>query len=134
MAEATLTVLSHSRRQRLQHLLRQVDEHLVELAPAQQVEVLDDLQGAHARTHVSTHALGHVRAHTRTHARRGAGRHLELLQETRLLHHQRPQVLRDTNTENLSQCRGGRGRGGESGGGRSGRGSERGDGGGWRRM
>lgn len=39
----TLTVLSDSCRRRLQHVLRQVDEHLVEFASAQQVEILNDL-------------------------------------------------------------------------------------------
>lgn len=89
-APPTLTVLSHGRRQRLQHLLCQIDEHLVELAPTQQVEVLDNLQGV--CTHISTHTRAQV------YTERG-GRDLELLQETRLLHHQRPQVLRDTDTQ-----------------------------------
>lgn len=43
----TLTVLGDSCRRRLQHVLRQVDEHLVELASAQQVEVLNDLPRKH---------------------------------------------------------------------------------------
>lgn len=37
-------MLSDGRRRRLQHVLRQVDEDLVELASAQQVEVLNDLE------------------------------------------------------------------------------------------
>lgn len=39
-----LTVLGDGRRRRLQHVLRQIDEDLVELAATQQVEILDDLE------------------------------------------------------------------------------------------
>lgn len=49
--ELKLTVLGDGCRRRLQHVLREVNEDLVELATAQQVEVLNNLPG---NTSVST--------------------------------------------------------------------------------
>lgn len=46
-----LTVLGDGCGRSLQHVLRQVDEHLVELSSAQQVEILNDLEES---TNVST--------------------------------------------------------------------------------
>lgn len=48
-----------------------------------------------------------MRIYTHVYTHRGAGQDLELLQETRLLHHQRPQVLRDTDTQSRLRLRGG---------------------------
>lgn len=82
-------MLSDSCRRRLQHVLREVDEDLVELATTQQVEVLNNLRGkanvSAARFAVSE--LGSV-----------AGANLELFQQIRLLHHQRPEMLRGRHT------------------------------------
>lgn len=84
-----LTVLSDSRRRRLQHVLREVNEDLVELATTQQVEVLNNLQGKAnvSAVRFAVCDLGSV-----------VGANLELFQQIRLLHHQSPEMLRGRQT------------------------------------
>lgn len=92
-----LTVLSDGCWRRLQHVLREVNEDLVELPTPQQVEVLNNL---HENTNINTCSF--CNSWFMVQNQECVCANLELFEQIWLLHHQRPEMLQVRNIVTFS--------------------------------